>query len=165
MILADASAMAFAFGRHFSEIAVIRQVDLLHRRNSVVMEVIEGRPVMFPRRGATGEQKDTTWRGCSTSSMNCTAAGRPVADEPASCTTLLEGVRCGSNTTSLPPQLPLQPGLSEIPVAPHRSRGGLENLCNFFFAQPAEVTQFDNLSLAGSQLCECFQRLIQRHKR
>jgi len=41
MILADASAMAFAFGRHFSEIAVIRQVDLLHRpRNSAEAEVI-----------------------------------------------------------------------------------------------------------------------------
>jgi len=41
MILADASAMAFACGHHFSEIVVIRQVDLLHRpRNSAEAEVI-----------------------------------------------------------------------------------------------------------------------------
>src|SRR5258708_7827304 len=66
---------------------------------------------------------------------------------------------------SLPPQFPHQPRLSEIPVTPHRSRGDLQSHCNFLFTQPTEITQFDNLSLAGSQLCECFQRLIQSHKR
>jgi hypothetical protein len=55
--------------------------------------------------------------------------------------------RSGFITVSLA-ELLIEPGLGQIPIAHHRLRRDAQDLRGFFYRQPAEVTQLDDVALA-----------------
>jgi len=60
------------------------------------------------------------------------------------------------------PHLTLQPGLRELPVAHHGRRRHIQHGRGFLHGQAAEESHLDDPTLSIVELCQRFQRLVER---
>jgi hypothetical protein len=58
----------------------------------------------------------------------------------------------------------VEPRFSLVPLAHHRDRPDLQDLCRLLHAQPAEVAQLHNLALTRIESGQGSQRIIERYQ-